>query len=89
MDDWDSDMYWSMWGRDTHSGVAFDNGSIDKVERLHRREGDAEDTEEWDKAWIHLIPPTSCLSHGSNETKILKDFVVKVLPSVIYASSVQ
>lgn len=69
--------------------MAFDNGGIDKVQRLHRRERDAEDTEERDEALIHLIPPTSCLPHGSNEAKVLKDFAVKLFPSVIYASSVQ
>lgn len=71
MDDWDSDMYWFMWQRDTHFGVAFDNGRIDEVEGLHHREGDAEDTEERDKAGIHLIPPSSSFSHGSNEAKVL------------------
>lgn len=78
-----------MCERDTHSGVTFDNGSIDEVEGLHCRKGDAEDTEERDKAGIHLVPPTSGLSHGSNKAKVLEDFVVEVLPSVIYASSVQ
>lgn len=73
----------------THCGVAFDNGGIDKVQGLHCREGDAEDTEERDKPWVHLIPPTSCFPHGSNEAEVFKDFVVKLLPSVIYASSVQ
>lgn len=70
------------WG-DTYFGVAFDNRSINKVKRLHCREGDAEDTEEWDKAWIHLISSSSCNSHGCNEAKVLQDFVDKVLPSVI------
>lgn len=89
INEWECDIYWSIWGSDTHYGVAFENRSIDQVQRLHWREGDTEDTKERDKAWIHLIPSTSCLSHGSNKAKVLKDFVVKVLPSVIYASTVQ
>lgn len=76
-----------MWKRNTHSAVAFDNRSVDKVEGLHCREGDAENTEERDKAGIHLVPPTSCL--GSNKAKVLENFAVKLLPSVIYASPVQ
>ncbi len=71
MDDWDSDMFGFLWERDTHFGVAFDYGRINKVEGLHRREGDAENTEERDKAGIHLVPPTSSFSHGSNKAKIL------------------
>lgn len=80
-------MYWSVC--DTHSGMAFENGGIDEVEGLHCREGHAEDTEERDEAGIHLVPPSSCLSHGSDEVHVLEDFVVELLPSVIEASSVQ
>lgn len=69
--------------------MSFDNGSIDEVEGALLREGDVEDTEEGDEAGIHLVPPTSCLPHCSNEAQVLEDFVVKFLPSIIYASSVQ
>lgn len=82
-------MYGFMCERETHSGVAFDDGGVDKVEGVHFREGDAEDTEERDEAGIHLVPPSSCLSHGGDKTKILEDFVVEILPSVVHASSVQ
>lgn len=78
-----------MWERGTHNGVAFDNRRIDKVEGVHCREGDAKDTEDGDEAGIDLVPPTSRLAHGSNKTKVFEDFVVEILPSVIYASSVQ
>lgn len=78
-----------MWERDTHCGVAFDNGSIDTLEGVHCREGDAKDTEDGDEAGIYFVPSTSCLSHGSNKTKVLEGFVVKILSPVIDAASVQ
>lgn len=74
---------------DTYSGVSFNDGSIDEVERVHCWKGNAEDTEKGDETWIHLIPSTSCLSHSSNKAKVFENFVFELLSSIIYAPPVQ